>query len=180
MFMSLRTLIHSYLRLPGYLRQIRSELDAFKCSLEVPQELIDGFFQWKAQHPIPDSPLITVIVATYNRAQTLMERCVPSILNQTYPNLELIIVGDRCTEEIQRAVAAIQDPRTKFVNLTEREEYPMSKELKWMVAGAPAMNKALSLAQGDYIAHLDDDDEYTRDRLEKLVRFAISNQCDFV
>ncbi len=49
-----------------------------------------------------------------------------------------------------------------------------------MVAGIPALNMAMSLARGHYVTHLDDDDRYAADRLEKLVTFASGNRCDFV
>src|SRR5690349_16352207 len=75
----------------------REELDLFKSSLEVPFEWIAEFREWKARHPIPEQPLVTVCVATFNRGRLLTERCIPSILGQTYRNLELIVVGDGCT-----------------------------------------------------------------------------------
>src|SRR5690349_20591388 len=75
----------------------REEVDLFKSSLEVPFEWIAEFQEWKARHPIPEQPLVTVCVATFNRGRLLTERCIPSILGQTYRNLELIVVGDGCT-----------------------------------------------------------------------------------
>ncbi len=142
--------------------------------------MVAEFFAWKSQNPIPSHPLVTVIVATYNRSRLLTERCIPSILGQTYDNLELIIVGDGCTDDTEELVAQIKDRRLKFHNLPERGRYPSDRIRRWMVAGTVPANKALSLAQGDFITHLDDDDEYVLDRLEKLVKFAIDNQCDFV
>ena len=164
----------------GRIEQVRGELDALKSSLEVPQEVIDDFFAWKARNPIPSHPLVTVIVATYNRSRLLTERCLPSILGQTYANLEVLVVGDCCTDDTGELVAQIKDPRLKFYNLPERGRYPSDPLRRWMVAGIAPQNMALSIAQGDFITHLDDDDEYTPDRLEELVKFAIDNQCDFV
>jgi len=157
-----------------------SQLDALKSNLEVPQEMVDDFFDWKSRNPIPAHPLVTVIVATYNRSRLLTERCIPSILAQTYDNLELIIIGDGCTDDTEELVAQIKDPRLKFHNLPERGRYPSDPIRRWMVAGTAPANKALSLAEGDFITHLDDDDEYVLDRLEKLVIFATDSQCDFV
>ncbi len=157
-----------------------SQLDALKSNLEVPQEMVDEFFDWKSRNPIPAHPLVTVIVATYNRSRLLTERCIPSILAQTYDNLELIIIGDGCTDDTEELVAQIKDPRLKFHNLPERGRYPSDPIRRWMVAGTAPANKALSLAEGDFITHLDDDDEYVLDRLEKLVIFATDSQCDFV
>ena len=162
------------------LKSLSGALDTLKSSLEVPQEMVDDFFEWKSRNSIPSHPLVTVIVNTYNRSRLLTERCIPSILKQTYDNFELIIVGDGCTDETEELVSQIKDPRLSFYNLPERGRYPSDPTRRWMVAGTTPANKALSLAQGDFITHLDDDDEYVLDRLEKLVKFVIDNQCDFV
>ncbi len=158
----------------------REEVDAFKSSLEVPFELIDEFQEWKARNPIPEQPLVSVCLATFNRARLLTERCIPSILGQTYDRLELIVVGDRCTDETEELIAKIRDPRLRFINLSERDPYPADPLRRWMVAGTPAVNHAMSLARGDYITHLDDDDEFMPERFEKLLAFAMAEQCDLV
>lgn len=156
------------------------ELEALKSNMEVSEELIGEFKEWKTHNLLPDSPLVTVVVATYNRAGLLAERCIPSVLGQTYENLELVVVGDGCTDETEEVLRGIRDPRLRFVNLAERQAYPENPLHRWMVAGIPAMNQGLSMAGGDYITHLDDDDEYLPERLEKLVEFAADNECDFV
>ncbi len=162
------------------LNRSAGELEALKSDLEVPEELAEEFHTWKSRNLLPDDPLVTVVVATYNRAELLVERCLPSILNQTYENLEVVVVGDGCTDDTEEAIKGIRDPRLSFVNLDERQAYPSNPLHFWMVAGTPAMNHGLSLARGEYITHLDDDDEYTQDRLQKLVEFAAENACDFV
>lgn len=155
-------------------------MDSLKSSLEVPPELVDEFAEWKARNPIPERPLVSVIVATYNRPGPLLERCVPSILGQTYDNLELIVVGDGCTDETGELLAAIDDPRLSFINLSERSSYPEDPYSRWLVAGVPPRNRGLEAARGEFITYLDDDDAYTPDRLEKLVRFASEEGCDLV
>jgi len=72
------------------LKILAEDQNALKSSLEVPQKMVDDFLAWKSQNQIPAHPLVTVIVATYNRSRLLTERCIPSILGQTYDNLELI------------------------------------------------------------------------------------------
>lgn len=157
------------------------QVDLVLCSLSVPEELIHEFHEWKARNPVPERPLVSVTVATYNRARLLTKRCIPSVLNQTYEGLELIVVGDGCFDETEEAVAKIQDPRLRFVNLPQRGSYPADDPArKWMVAGTSALNEGLSMARGDYITHLDDDDEYLPDRLEKLVGLAVEKGCDLV
>ena len=156
------------------------QLDRLKSSLEMPDTLFDEFREWRMRTPLPKEPLISVCVATYNRARLLTERSIPSILSQTYPNLELIVVGDGCSDNTAELVSRIGDSRLKFVNLPERGHYPTEAMRQWMVAGTQAMNHAMSLARGDYVTHLDDDDEYLPERLEKLLAFALKNQCDLV
>ena len=162
------------------LEYVADRFDILSSSLEVPREFVEEFSEWKKRNPVPERPLITVAVATYNRARLLAERCIPSILGQTYDNLELIVVGDNCTDETEELLGRIKDPRLKFVNLSTRGSYPEDPVRRWMVAGTPAMNRALEMSRGHFITHLDDDDEYVPDRLEKLVAFASENGYDFV
>lgn len=158
----------------------REEFDRFKSSLQVPRQQLEEFAAWKKANPIPAEPFVSITVVTYNRARLLVERCLASLLSQTYKNFELIIVGDRCTDDTEKRVNQIGDPRITFFNLWERPEYPADPLLRWMSAGAPPSIKSLQMARGDLITHLDDDDEHVPDRLEKLVSFAIKNQCDMV
>lgn len=155
-------------------------LDAMRSSLETPPHLLEEFYQWKVSNPVPERPLVSVCVATHNRPHLLTKRCIPSVLDQTYGNLELIIVGDGCTDQTEEMVSGIKDSRLRFVNMPERESYPSDPQRRWMVAGTEAMNEALSMTRGHYVTHLDDDDEYLPERLEKLVQFANKNKCDFV
>src|SRR5260370_22450535 len=92
------------------LKSLGNDLDTLKSSLEVPQEMVEDFLAWKSRNPIPSRPLVTVIVTTYNRSRLLTERCIPSILGQTYDNLELIVVGDGCTDDTEELVSQLNDP----------------------------------------------------------------------
>jgi hypothetical protein len=159
---------------------LRAQAEHMLSSSQVPDDMAAEFAAWKAANPVPDQPLVSVCVATYNRAQLLVERCIASVLEQTYRNLELIVVGDHCTDETAEAVSRIDDPRLRFINLPERGTYPSDPMLRWMVAGTAPMNHALAMAHGDYVTHLDDDDEYVPDRLETLVAFAGAHQYDLV
>jgi glycosyltransferase involved in cell wall biosynthesis len=101
-------------------------------------------------------------------------------LGQTYRGLEVIVVGDCSTDDTEERLKRLDDGRIKFLNLAKREEYPADSRLRWMVAGTKAMNTALSVAAGDFITHLDDDDEYLPTRIEELVACALRNCCDFI
>jgi glycosyltransferase involved in cell wall biosynthesis len=160
---------------------LHESLDALKSSLELSPELIAEFEAWKARHPPADGrPLVSVCIATYNRSELLMTRSMPSVLGQTYGDFELIVVGDGCTDDTAEAIAAVTDERVQFVNLPRTGPYPADPLRRWMVAGTAAMNKALSLTRGDFVTHLDDDDEYLPTRLEELVDFAVREKSDLV
>ena len=119
-------------------------------------------------------------IATYNRGELLLERSLKSILNQDYSNLQIVVVGDCCTDDTAERMAALADQRVEFINLPERGRYPDEPRLRWMVAGTVAVNHALSLARGEFITHLDDDDEQPRDRIRKLVAFIREKRADIV
>ena len=154
--------------------------DSRRSAREVTADQIESFVEWKRTHPVSTDPLVSVCVATFSRPQLLVERCIPSILEQTYKNLEVIVVGDGAGEATVTAVKGINDPRFRFVNLARNGPYPEDRTKRWMVAGTFALNKGLELARGEFITHLDDDDAYVPDRIEKLLRFAQKKNLDFV
>jgi glycosyltransferase involved in cell wall biosynthesis len=126
------------------------------------------------------SPLISVRIPTYNRANILAKRTIPSILRQTYQNFEIIIVGDNCTDNTEKLLKEFNDERVKFYNLPKRGEYPLNPYDRWMVAGVAPLNKAIELCSGDWIAPLDDDDEFSEDHLEVLLNHALEHDYEMV
>lgn len=127
-----------------------------------------------------NEPLISVIVPTYNKSKVLAERAIRSVLAQTYSNFELIVVGDHCTDNTEDVVKEFHDGRIRFFNLAERGKYPSSAWDRWMVAGSVPRNRGLELASGEWIAPLDDDDEFSNDHLELLLRHAQQNRYEMV
>jgi len=125
-------------------------------------------------------PLVSVIIPTYNRADVLLKRSIPSVLSQTYKNLEIIVVGDHCTDNTETEIRKIQDSRVKFINLLERGNYPTEPILRWWVAGVTPVNVGLQESKGDWIAHLDDDDEFSSDHIEVLLKFALKHNFEMV
>ena len=138
-----------------------------------------GRLQWRLR-PHSPRPLISIVVATWNRAELLTGRTLPSVLRQTYTNWEAVIVGDACTDDTAARLAALGDPRIRFHNLRERGIYPEEPMHRWMVAGSTPMNRALELARGEWLAYLDDDDVLLEDHLEVLLRFAREGHAEFV
>ena len=125
-------------------------------------------------------PLVSVCVATTNRVDILLRRAIFSLQNQTYKNLQIVVVGDACTDDTAQRLSALGDARITFVNLPERGPYPRPGVDRWRVAGSNAVNHALSLCNGDFVTHLDDDDMATTDRISSLVAAAKGARADFL
>ena len=98
------------------------------------------------------NPKVSVIITTYNRA-SLLPRAVNSILNQTYTDYEIIIVDDCSTDNTQQVIADLSDPRI------HQFRHDQNRRL------SAARNTGIANARGEYIAFLDDDDEYVPTRL---------------
>lgn len=126
------------------------------------------------------NPLVSIAMATYQRGQLLMERTIPSWLNQIYQNFEVILVGDRRVDNTEELIRKLGDPRIRFVHLPEYTRYPPDMKSRWCVGGAPAHNLALRLARGLWIADGDDDDVFTPNHLASLLRFAQQGDYEFV
>ncbi len=119
---------------------------------------------------------ISVIVPTYSRSQFL-KRAIQSILNQTYKNIEIIVVDDNISNSKER-------------NETEKimEEYKLETKIRYIknienLGGALSRNKGIEVAEGEYIAFLDDDDQYLPDKIEKQYCFykeKFSNEEGFI
>lgn len=124
-------------------------------------------------------PLVSICVATMNRSELLVERCLQSLICQTYRNIQIVVVGDHCTDDTGSRVARLRDDRISFRNLTSRGPYPRPGIDRWRVAGTNAINAAMSISEGDFITHLDDDDRATADRIEALVNAAREHKADF-
>jgi glycosyltransferase involved in cell wall biosynthesis len=119
-----------------------------------------------------DEPLVSVPIATYDAHELLRTRALPSVLGQTYSNIEVVVVGDAAPPETARVVAEFGDPRVVFRNLTVRGPYPADERALWHVAGVPPRNAAVRMSRGLWIAPLDDDDEFRPDHIERLLERA--------
>lgn len=113
-----------------------------------------------------DRPLISVIIPVYN-AEKYLNRCVDSILNQSYENLEIILVNDGSTDlsfSICNDYLKV-DKRIKLINKINQ-------------GAAQARNTGLDFAKGEYITFVDSDDLISREAIEKLYIGATENNCD--
>jgi len=117
------------------------------------------------------TPVVSVIMPTYNRRK-LLERAVDSVLSQTLTDFEFIIVNDASTDDTKVFLDGLakKDARVRPIH-HEKNYYPdISRTL----------NEAMKIAQGTYIARLDDDDYWCdAEKLSKQVAFFDSHP-DFV
>jgi glycosyltransferase involved in cell wall biosynthesis len=110
-----------------------------------------------------DAPLISVLMPVYN-AQRYIAKAVESILTQTFGDFEFIIIDDGSTDSspgILRKYAA-RDPRIKLISR------PNTGYVR-------ALNEALALARGEFVARMDADDVAMSDRFERQASFLRGN-----
>lgn len=177
----IKTLIYYWRNMP----QLYEAVDTLKSRYDLNDELFLEFQQDRTSKSYMDvydkaSPLVSCCIATYNRRNLLIERSLKSLLNQDYNNLEIIVVGDHCMDDTESSIKRISDERLRFINLPERGHYPTQAVWRWMVAGTMPVNHALNITKGDFITHLDDDDEHAFDRVTKLVKFIQETRVDFI
>lgn len=114
-------------------------------------------------------PYVSVIVPAYNAADFIVD-AYRSIVDQTITDWELIFVNDGSQDDTLSVVQSLAtvDKRIKIVDFALN------------LGPAYARNAALAIAEGDWIAILDADDRYSRDRLEVLTRAAERSGADIV
>ena len=117
-------------------------------------------------------PLVSFILPTYKRYDTLRDVALPSILGQTYTNVEAIVVGDCAPPETAEVIAEMDDPRIRYYNRTVRGPYPGDDQTRWYMLGTPPYNDGLSLVRGRWITAMADDDAVRPTHTEALLRSA--------
>lgn len=106
------------------------------------------------------NPTVSVIIPTYNRAH-LLGRAIQSVLDQTYGDLELIVVDDGSADNTEEVVGSFDDRRLRYIRLSENSG-----------GSAIPRNTGLRAARGQYIASLDDDCFWLdKNKLERQVEF---------
>ena len=110
-------------------------------------------------------PKVSVVVPVYN-VEKYVEKCLNSLVNQTFKDIEIIVVNDGSKDNSLEVVKKFEnDTRVKII----------SQENKGL---SGARNTGIDNASGDYIAFLDSDDWVDYDFIEKLYDAIIRNDCD--
>lgn len=114
---------------------------------------------------------VSVIIPTYKRPH-MLDRAIKSVLNQTYDDIEIIIVDDN-------------EPNTIYRKKTEKfmEKYCNNKAIKYIKrenngGGAVARNTGINKCKGELISFLDDDDEFLPGKIECQVKNIIEKNTD--
>jgi glycosyltransferase involved in cell wall biosynthesis len=114
-----------------------------------------------------EKPLVSIVLPTYKRAHVL-PNAIRSVLNQTYTNLELIIVDDNSPDNTPEVIKSFNDERIRYVRNEPNLKLP------------GALNKGFSLARGDYLTWTSDDNLFASNAIEKMVAALQASDCDFV
>lgn len=111
--------------------------------------------------------LVSVIMPSYNTAKYIAES-IESVIGQTYPDWELIIVDDCSTDDTDSVVAKyLSDERIRYLKNETNSGAAISR------------NYALREAKGKWIAFLDSDDVWLPEKLETQIAFMLAKNCSF-
>lgn len=103
------------------------------------------------------APTVSVVIATYKRAALLL-RAIHSVLQQTCQDFEIVIVDDCSPDHTADAVRTIQDGRLRYLRHETNRGLPAGR------------NTGIAAARGQYVAFLDDDDEWQPRKLERQLQ----------
>lgn len=112
------------------------------------------------------SPLVSVIVPVYN-VESYLERCVVSIIKQSYPNLQIILIDDGSTDSSGALCDELKE-RDERITVIHTENHGLSG----------ARNTGLAAASGDYLLYVDSDDFVGEDHVMNLLSAAIGTNSD--
>jgi glycosyltransferase involved in cell wall biosynthesis len=134
-------------------------------------------------------PLVSVIIPTHNRCGLLLARALPSVLGQTYRNLEVIVAAHGCTDGTigivsrslrYKGVPVMNDERVRLIEVPREPKYPPTAENHWFAGPVDPINAGLAAARGKWVARIDDDDVWTHDHIARLLRTAQRFNYEFI
>ena len=105
-----------------------------------------------------EQPFVSVIMPTYNHAK-FIGKAIESVLNQTYPNFELIIIDNYSEDETEKIVASYEDDRIIYLKFRNNGIIAASR------------NHGIKHSHGEYIAFLDSDDFWLEKKLELVTDY---------
>lgn len=109
-------------------------------------------------------PLVSAVITTHNRAE-LLGRAIESVLKQTYPHIECIVVDDNSTDATAQICARFSN--VKYIHIPAAKSH----------GGNYARNLGIQEAKGKYVAFLDDDDCWMPDKITKQICALKQQKC---
>jgi glycosyltransferase involved in cell wall biosynthesis len=116
-------------------------------------------------------PLVSVVTPTWQRRDQVLNRCIPSVLAQTWAHVEHIVVSDGPDPDLETQAGSVASDRVRFSFLPEHD--PQARWGHW------ARLAGIDLAKGDFIAYLDDDNAFRPNHLEAVVTAMEETGADF-
>lgn len=110
---------------------------------------------------------VSVIIPVYNSSKYLKE-CIDSVLNQSYKNLEVIIIDDKSSDNSLDIINSYKDKRIKLISLDKNSGVSVAR------------NIGIDKSSGDYITFIDSDDYWDLDKIKKQVDFIEKNNYVFI
>lgn len=110
--------------------------------------------------------LVSVIIPIYN-ADEYIERCLNSVINQTYREIEIIIINDGSTDKSLEIIRKFKKEDERIIILDKNN-----------TGVSDSRNKGIDIAKGEYITFIDSDDYIEKDMIDILVRSIRENRSD--
>ena len=112
-------------------------------------------------------PKVSIVLPTYNGAKYIWQS-IDSCLNQTYKNIELIIVDDGSTDKTPEIIKSYQDERIKYIRHEKNKSLPN------------ALNTGFANTRGEYLTWTSDDNYYAEEAIGKMLSLLNDKKCEFV
>jgi teichuronic acid biosynthesis glycosyltransferase TuaG len=110
---------------------------------------------------------VSVIIPVYNNSKYIKE-CIDSVINQTYKNLEILIINDGSTDDSLNIIKSYNDKRIIIINFKKNK------------GAAVARNEGIKKSTGRFITFIDADDYWNINKIEKQVEFIKRNKYQFI
>lgn len=111
---------------------------------------------------------VSIIIPVYNVEKNL-SKCVESIINQTYKNIEIILINDGSTDTSSKIIEEYSKKDKRIIVINEKNKGPSA-----------ARNAGLKIATGEYVTFIDADDYIDSEMVENIVRVFKESKCDVV
>ncbi len=111
--------------------------------------------------------MVSVVIPTYNRSNSIM-KTLESVINQTYRDLEIIVVDDGSNDNTESLISSISDARIRFIRHSSN------------LGACAARNTGIENSKGEYIAFQDSDDEWHKEKIDIELKTLIKHNADVV